>query len=192
MPPRRKVEPEILATAIKLFGTYGFHGVTTRDIAKEADVMEGSIYTWFESKELLYKKAVTAVIEQVNLEFHRFVVKMLDRTNDSDLKKLQDALRTWYRSIPEPAARLLMQVTVSDNKLNKTVREPLTQLINLIADGLDRQKRARGKSNSQVAARTLLRALLWAKVANETSTAAEHDMNETLQWWIFAASQEPK
>ncbi len=192
MPTRRKVEPEILETAIKLFGTYGFHGVTTRDLAKAADVMEGSIYTWFKSKDLLYKKAVATVIEQVNLEFHRFVVTMLEKSNDSDLKKLQDALRTWYRSIPEPAARLLMQVIVSDNKLNKAVREPLTELTNLIADGLDRQRKAPRKSNSQAAARTLLRALVWAKVENDNATSAEHDMNETLQWWIPAVVQEPR
>ena len=190
MPARRKVEPEILETAIRLFGTYGFHGVTTRDLAREADVMEGSIYKWFSSKDLLYKKAIASVIEQVNLEFHRFVVKILEKSQESDLKRLQDALRTWYRSIPEPAARLLMQVTVSDNKLNKTTRQPLAELTNLIADGLDRQKKASRKSNSQAAARTLLRALLWAKVENENAAAAEHDMNETLQWWISA--QDPR
>lgn len=184
MAKRRRVEPEILETGIRLFGAYGFHGVTTRDLAQEAHVMEGSIYKWFDSKDILYLKAVNAVIAQVNQEFHRFVVTMLGKSQEFDARRLQEALRTWYQSISEPAARLLIQVMISDDKLSKTVREPLDQLTNVIADHLDRQKRGR-KFNSQAAARTLVRALLWAKVANKTASAAEQDMNEILQQWLL-------
>lgn len=185
MARRRKVEPEILKAAIDLFGKYGFYGVTTKDLAKEADVQEGSIYKWFTSKDLLYLKAVTTVVTQVNQEFHRFVVAMLGKSQASDAKRLQEALRTWYQSISGPAARLLMQVMISDAKLSKTVCEPLDQITSVIADSLDRQKKASRKFNSQAAARTLVRALLWARVTNGNASAAEQDMSEILQQWLL-------
>lgn len=157
-----------------------------RDLAKEAKVVEVSIYTWFKTKDLLYLKAVTSVINLVNQEFHRFLVTMVGKSQEFDLKRLHEALRNWYRSIPETTARLLLQVIVSDDKLNKTVREPLGQLANAIADILDRQKKASRKFNSQAAARTLIRALLLAKVENDSASAAEQDMNEVLQQWLLA------
>lgn len=186
MAKQRRVEPEILEVAIRLFGIYGFRGVTMSNLAREARVFEVSIYTWFKTKDLLYLKAVTSVINLVNQEFHRFLVTMVGKSQEFDLKRLQDALRNWYRAIPEPSARLLLQVIIGDDKLNKTVREPLSQLANAIADVLDRQKKAPRKFNSQTAARTLIRALLLAKVDNESAAAAEQDMNDVLQQWLLA------
>jgi AcrR family transcriptional regulator len=183
---RRKVQPEILEAAIKLFGLYGFHGVTTRDLANEADVVEGSIYMWFKSKDLLYMQAVTSVVAQVNQEFTRFVIATVGKSEEFDPKRLHDALRTWYLSISQSAGRLLMQVLIGDDKLNKTAREPLDQVINVIAGQLDRQKKGNRKFNSQAAARTLVRALIWGKVIHANAGAAEKDMNEILQQWLLA------
>lgn len=183
--PRRRVEPEILEVAIRLFGLYGFRGVTMKDLAKEARVFEVSIYTWFKNKDLLYLKAVTTVVNLVNQEFHKFLVATVGKSPELGLKRLQDALRNWYRSIPEPAARLLLQVIISDDKLSKTVREPLGQLANAIADVLDRQKKASRKFNSQTAARTLIRALLLARVENDNAPDSEQDMNDVLQQWVL-------
>jgi AcrR family transcriptional regulator len=182
---RRRVQPEILKASIKLFGHHGFHGVTTRDLAKEADVVEGSIYMWFESKELLYMQAVNSVVTQVNQEFTKFVVAVFGKSQEFDPKKLGEALRTWYLALPQPGARLLMQVIIGDDKLNKTAREPLDQMVNIIANALDRQKKGNRKFNSQAAARTLVRALIWGKVESANAAAAEQDMSETLHQWLL-------
>lgn len=184
MAKRRKVEPEILQAAIGLFGTYGLHGVTTRDLAQEAQVMEGSIYKWFENKDRLYLKATNAVISQMNAAFHRFVVAVVGKSQEFDPKRLQEALKIWYQSIPEQAARLLIQVMISDPKLSKTVIEPIDQFTNVIADNLERQKRGSRKFDSHAAARTLVRSLLWAKVSSKSASAAEEDMKEILEQWM--------
>jgi AcrR family transcriptional regulator len=42
---------QILDAAARLFAEKGFHRTTTRDIAEAADVSEGTLYNYFESKE---------------------------------------------------------------------------------------------------------------------------------------------
>lgn len=44
---------QILAAAIKVFAERGFHRTTIRDIAKAADVADGTIYNYFENKTAL-------------------------------------------------------------------------------------------------------------------------------------------
>ena len=57
----------ILRAAIRLFGAGQFHGTTIPTLAREAGVAEGTIYTYFESKEELAFKALhesSAALEQ--------------------------------------------------------------------------------------------------------------------------------
>jgi TetR/AcrR family fatty acid metabolism transcriptional regulator len=44
---------QILDAAARLFAERGFHRATTRDIAEAADVSEGTLYNYFESKDAL-------------------------------------------------------------------------------------------------------------------------------------------
>ncbi len=44
---------QILDAAARVFAQKGFHPTTTRDIAKEAGIAEGTIYNYFESKAAL-------------------------------------------------------------------------------------------------------------------------------------------
>lgn len=180
---RRKVQPDILQAAIKLFGLYSFNGVTTRDLAKEADVVEGAIYMWFKNKENLYLQAVSAAIAQTNEQFTQFVMKIFGGSEEPDSARITDAVRAWYASIPRPAARLLLQVLISDDKRSKLARDPLEQIINALARTLDRQRRANRKFNPQAAAKTLVRTLFWGKVID--GKAADHEMNEILQQWLL-------
>lgn len=45
---------EIIASVRKLFAHKGFHGVTTRELAKAAGVSEGLLFKYFPSKEALF------------------------------------------------------------------------------------------------------------------------------------------
>jgi len=47
---RKRVASEILRAAARVFARRGFDGATVREIAEEADVAEGTIYNYFESK----------------------------------------------------------------------------------------------------------------------------------------------
>jgi AcrR family transcriptional regulator len=51
----RDTRREILDAALDLFAEQGFYGTSLRDIARAVGVREGTIYHYFESKELLFE-----------------------------------------------------------------------------------------------------------------------------------------
>ena len=53
-----EARPKILKAAAALFATRGFHGTTTRTIAKKAAVNEGTIFKVFGSKRRLYRETL--------------------------------------------------------------------------------------------------------------------------------------
>jgi len=170
---RRRVEPEILRAAIHLFGLYGFRGVTTRDIAREAKVVEGSVYGWFGNKEYLYLQAVNAVLGDINDEFGQFVVKVFGDSGEVAQERINEAVLAWFSSLQQPGARLLMQVMMGDDKLNKTARKPLDQMINILAKALASQKRQSRTFDPQGAALCLVRALFQTRLTESKSTAQD-------------------
>jgi AcrR family transcriptional regulator len=182
---RRRVEPIILQAAIKLFGQYGFNGVTNRALTREARVQEPAIYLWFDSKENLYTQAINAVVAHANAEFQKFVMSVF-ASGELTPARLVQAVGDWYTAIPETHARLLQQVLVSDQKRDKIAREPLDNIIGTIARALDQQKKASKDLDSQAAALALVRSLLWGKV-NARKTA-DRDNEKILQFWLRAVS----
>lgn len=180
---RRKVKPDIMQAAIKLFGLHTYKGVTTRALAREARVQEPSLYSWFRNKENIYLQAVNAVIAQTNQEFAKFMFMMFGSGEEPTPARVVEALKTWCASMPVANTRLLMQVLISDDKHSGTVREALEQIVNALARTLERQKKAHKRFNPQVAARTLVRALFWGKVIE--SKTAERDMDEVLQQFLL-------
>src|SRR3990170_8808023 len=57
----------ILYAAGRLFAERGYHRTTTKDIAIEADVSEGTIYNYFTSKEDLLMGLMEQLTERMNL-----------------------------------------------------------------------------------------------------------------------------
>ncbi len=55
----------ILRAAVVAFGRRGFHRTRIRDIARDADVADGTVYLYFESKEAL----LTAIYEETASRF---------------------------------------------------------------------------------------------------------------------------
>lgn len=83
---------KILNAAIIEFSTYGFENVTTKDIAKKANVSEGSIFRYFKSKSDLLESAILPSVKemipqelnnvsrnllknQISLNFKNFLIK---------------------------------------------------------------------------------------------------------------------
>ena len=50
---------QILRAASECFGTRGFHGTTTRDIAAAVGITEAALYRYFDGKEAIY----TAILD---------------------------------------------------------------------------------------------------------------------------------
>lgn len=56
---------EILAAALKLFGEYGVHAVTTRQIAAVVGISQPSLYAFFPNKQSLAAEACTHVFKDL-------------------------------------------------------------------------------------------------------------------------------
>lgn len=70
---RRQHRQEILAAAVKLFSHKGFDKTTMADVAGEAEFAVGTLYTYFQDKEDLYR----TIIREIAEEFHGALTKVL-------------------------------------------------------------------------------------------------------------------
>ncbi|MBN2146841.1 MAG: TetR/AcrR family transcriptional regulator [Anaerolineales bacterium] len=58
---------QIMDSAERLFAERGFHRATTRDIAKAADVSEGTLYNYFKDKNDLLMGIMSRLVEQQHI-----------------------------------------------------------------------------------------------------------------------------
>lgn len=61
--PEQARKEQILQDITTVFGTKGFEGTSTRDLAEAADVSEGMIYKLFETKKELYEALIRKKID---------------------------------------------------------------------------------------------------------------------------------
>ena len=69
---------DILAATLRLTAEKGIQGITTADIAKAANVGMGTIYNYFESKDVL----LTALFDQLKVKFIETIVSNYNFDND--------------------------------------------------------------------------------------------------------------
>jgi AcrR family transcriptional regulator len=55
----------ILASALRLFGQYGFRRTSIDDIAREAGIAKGTVYLYVETKEALFRALSQSLVEQM-------------------------------------------------------------------------------------------------------------------------------
>ena len=81
-PKQLEKRDRILNTAIKLFAQNGYSATTISDIAKEAEVSFGTVFTYFENKEALFEHAIREPLKN-NIFFKR------EMTNQPILEQLE-------------------------------------------------------------------------------------------------------
>ncbi len=65
MPKKSDVPARIIRAAVALFSRQGFHGTSTRDIARLADVSEVTVYRYFEHKEDIFWSALDSCFSSI-------------------------------------------------------------------------------------------------------------------------------
>lgn len=180
---RRKVQPELLQAAIKLFGLRSFHGVTTRALAAEAGVHDALIYVWFGSKRKLYEKAVDSARDQVMSAFSHIMLDLLGRGNPVSADALGVALRAFHIAMPGDSSRLLVQVVMSDDDPSHLGRRTLDQIENALANILEPRPKLNEKFCPQTTAKLLIRALFWGKAMD--CEAEDQQIEEILNQWML-------
>lgn len=137
---RRKVEglaearrQQMLAAALDLFGSKGFHGTTTQDLADRADVSVGLMYQYFKDKEDLLAAAISQIFDAYLTEIPRAVAKAAD----DPLSRFKTAIHAYCRVVDEhrDAALLGYRETRSLSRpLTKGLMEKETRSTALIAE----------------------------------------------------------
>ena len=74
-PENRSVREKVLAAAVQLFATYGYHAATMRDIARMTGIQAASIYYHYENKQALLVEIMETHMLQLNANLQRIVDK---------------------------------------------------------------------------------------------------------------------
>lgn len=91
-----KIRDRIVTTAVRCFATYGFCGCSTKEIAEQANVTEGSLFRLCKSKDKLFTEALTFALKtkpigRRQLRIAAFALlesRGLTESNQSALKRL--------------------------------------------------------------------------------------------------------
>ena len=158
--PRRDRREDIVQTSLHLFAEKGFHGTSMRDIARSADITEGLIYHYFESKRDLFR----AIIDEYSfLPLLRTLPQLAEQL---DLRALLIVLARGFfdvmRQNTEITRLLLQEVQVFPEEKEAFFGDMVGESIGALAKILDDRmnERARAKVDPQVAARLFFNALL--------------------------------
>ena len=95
------MKAEILDTARKLFGEYGYHGVTTRMIAKAVGIDVSTLYYHWGEKQDLYEAVLTDLNDEIRSKLGEIERLVRDRPLDYRLAAAIDIMCDYLFSRPE-------------------------------------------------------------------------------------------
>lgn len=166
---KKKITQEkVLNAAEKIFGSKGYHGSTTKEIAEEAGVSEGIIFKYFKTKKELLVNLVVPIISKT-------AVSLLGSGSDGDLeefinKVFQDRIKFFKRVFP------LMKIIFFENELDDSLRNKIFQeLLSSVAKEIQNiyQKRIDSGELRDIdafdMARTMMSLLIGMATMNEIS-----------------------
>ncbi|WP_164669808.1 TetR/AcrR family transcriptional regulator [Virgibacillus doumboii] len=87
-PRSNEKRDQIFKAALKLFAHNGYSKTTIKDIANEADVSFGTVFTYYENKEKLFYLCVTEPLE----EFRTHMIESQKVLEDLTLEKLKELI----------------------------------------------------------------------------------------------------
>jgi len=122
---------EILEAAVKVFKEYGYEKATTKKIAKEAEVSEGTLYYYFENKRDILITLFKTLIENITIN-----LVQVSSDNDDITKILSKGIAHQYEQINTlpiitlflHEARLDPEVQSIFSKMMVSVRESAANL----------------------------------------------------------------
>ena len=91
-PENRSVREKVLAAAVQLFATYGYHAATMRVIARMAGIQAASIYYHYANKQALLVEIMETHMLHLNGNLERIVSKQ-----DSVQQRLYEAIANHIR-----------------------------------------------------------------------------------------------
>ena len=157
---RRDRREDILQASLHLFAEKGFHGTSMRDIAREAEITEGLIYHYFESKRDLFR----AIIDEYS--FLPLLRTLPELAQQLDTRALLIVLARGFFDVlkqnTELARVLLQEVQVFPEEkeafFTDAVNESITELARILEARMN--DRAKAQVDPAMSARIFFNSLL--------------------------------
>lgn len=95
--PRDRIDENQLrieAAALELFTRQGFHGTNIRDIAEKAEVSQGAIYMYYQSKERIFEGLVRSYRQSMRMFLERVFKVLEDPFSQEGLRLFATAMRS--------------------------------------------------------------------------------------------------
>ena len=142
-------EKQIIESAEKLFSKYGFKKVSMDEIAKEANVTKRTVYSYFSSKEELFKyfieaelqnmKKIVEDVESKNYEFyetvHQIIFNLLKYKNK---RKFLKTIINEAEILKNPT--IINNLNIIDEEIQKYIKQKLEKAIqdgNIVVENVD-------------------------------------------------------
>ena len=87
---------QIIIAAKRIFSAKGFTETTMEDIAKEAEISPGTIYTYFKSKDELYASLSIRILRHLHIRLE-YVKNLNDISDQQRIMSLKEALYDVYK-----------------------------------------------------------------------------------------------
>jgi AcrR family transcriptional regulator len=139
--PADERRAQILREAARLFGTHGFSGTTTRDVATRVGITEAALYRYFESKEAMYAAILD---ERMAVTDPLAAVEPLAKAGDDRAVFTALALALLNSVEEDPSVlRLLLYSALEGHELSRPFQEKrIRQLRDFLARYIARRTRA--------------------------------------------------
>jgi len=109
---QRRIE----AAALKLFTKQGFHGTNIRDIAEQAGVSTGAIYTYYPSKEAIFASLVSGYRSRTEAWRRRLGATLENPLSKHDLTRIAAEIRALVTANPEYLLLIYIDVVEFQNQ----------------------------------------------------------------------------
>ena len=129
---------EILTAATQVFAQKGYASATTKDIADQADIGEGTLYNYFASK----REIMLAIMAENRMYFNTLFNAPSGLANRASLVDLFDKSIEIFTSRVAFLRTILAEAWVNDEVLNNYVIERLNQVSELLQEFIVRQVKA--------------------------------------------------
>lgn len=145
---QRRIE----AAALKLFTRQGFHGTNIREIAEQAGVSTGAIYTYYPSKEAIFSRLVGGYRSRVDAWRRGVCATLKNPLSENDLKSLAREIRSLLSGHPEYLLLLYIDVVEFQNQhFTETFHDVPQQFRRLLGPALGNVKHQGGWSGQDPA-----------------------------------------
>ncbi|WJE51019.1 TetR/AcrR family transcriptional regulator [Bacillus cereus] len=118
---KKRKRSTILNAAIKLYSENGFAETKVAEIAKEAGVSFGTVFTYFDSKEALYESAILEPLEEIKPYF----TEIEERFKGEPLEVVREMIDRHVQllSMRSEYLRLIQQVLARPDRFPKLFKE---------------------------------------------------------------------